>query len=344
MLEEGPSRKGLKRESRLGSSLVLQTPSVLTRFALRTLCLISELRPSFFPMRIVDSHVHFYPEEVSADPVKWGNEYREPWWISCVAPVGRRSIQGWATSAVLLRDMDRAGIEKCVLQGWYWENQETCDLQNRWLSDLITEYPDRLLAFAAVQPRAKQAALDSLERALDAGFCGIGELFPQVQGFACDDTYFGRILQIAADRRAPVNLHVTDPVAPTTAATRSTPLENFIRLAKDFPTTKLVLAHWGGGLPFYELNLQLHQALRNVNYDSAASSLLYEKRVFRQVIDLVGADRVLYGSDYPLLLYPREQREPDFKRFLNEVVTAGLSFEEQEKVLGENLLRLVGRD
>jgi predicted TIM-barrel fold metal-dependent hydrolase len=59
---------------------------------------------------------------------------------------------------------------------------------------------------------------------------------------------------------------------------------------------------------------------------------------------LVGVDRVLYGSDYPLLLYPREQREPDFKRFLNDVVTAGLSVEEQEKVLGKNLLRLVGHD
>jgi uncharacterized protein len=295
-------------------------------------------------MRIIDSHVHFYPDEVSADPVRWGTEHREPWWISCVAPVGRRSIQGWASSAVLLRDMDRAGIEKCVLLGWYWENQETCDLQNRWVRDLITGHPDRLLAFAAVQPRGKQVALDSLERALDGGFCGIGELFPQGQGFAYDDSYFARVLQIAAERSAPVNLHVTDPLIATTAATLGTPLQNFVHLAKDFPTTKLILAHWGGGLPFYELNPQLHQTLRNVTYDCAASPLLYDKRVFRQVIDLVGVDRVLYGSDYPLLVYPREQREPDFKRFLNEVVTVDLSVEEQEKVLGKNLLRLVGRD
>jgi microsomal dipeptidase-like Zn-dependent dipeptidase len=43
-----------------------------------------------------------------------------------------------------------------------------------------------------------------------------------------------------------------------------------------------------------------------------------------------------------LLLYPREQRVPEFKRFLNDLVTAGLTIEEQEKVLGENFLRLVG--
>jgi predicted TIM-barrel fold metal-dependent hydrolase len=293
-------------------------------------------------MRIVDSHVHFYPEEVSDDPANWGAEHREPWWTSCVAPAGRRSIQGWATSAVLLRDMDRAGIEKCVLLGWYWENQETCDLQNGWFSNLIKAHPERLLAFATVQPKAKQAALDSLERALDAGFCGIGELFPQVQGFAYKDPYFVRVLQIAVERDLPVNLHVTDPLVPSTAVTRLTPLENFVQLAKDFPTAKLILAHWGGGLPFHELNPHLHGILRNVSYDCAASSLLYDKRVFRQVIDLVGIDRVLYGSDYPLLLYPREQRVPEFKRFLNDVV-AGLTIEEQEKILGKNLLRLVGR-
>ncbi|HYZ73813.1 MAG TPA: amidohydrolase family protein [Chthoniobacterales bacterium] len=295
-------------------------------------------------MRIVDSHVHFYPEQVSADPVKWGIEHREAWWTSSVAPVGRTSIQGWASAEVMLRDMDRAGIEKCVLLGWYWENQETCDLQNAWFKDLIQAYPDRLLAFATVQPRAKQAALDSLELALDAGFCGIGELFPQAQEFAYDDPYFSRILQIASERGTPVNLHVTDPLIPSKRITRDTPLENFVRLAKDFPAVKLILAHWGGGLPFYELNPRLREILQNVAYDCAASPLLYDKQVFRQVVDLVGADRVLYGSDYPLLLYPREQQAPEFKRFLNHLVTSGLTAEEQEKVLGKNLLRLVGRE
>jgi predicted TIM-barrel fold metal-dependent hydrolase len=294
-------------------------------------------------MRIIDCHVHFYPEEVSADPRKWGTEHREPWWITCAAPVGRRSIQGWATPTVLLRDMDRAGVEKCVLLGWYWENQATCDLQNRWLIDFVQAYPDRLLGFAAVQPGAKQLALDSLERALDSGLCGIGELFPQAQGYAFSDPYFERIIEIAIDRNAPINLHVTDPLIVTTMATKATPLEDFVQLAKRFPAAKLILAHWGGGLPFYELNRQLRTILQNVSYDCAASPLLYSSRIFRQVIDLVGADRVLYGSDYPLLVYPREQTTPEFKRFLNEVVSAGLTAEEQEKVLGENLLRLIGR-
>src|SRR5258708_29936858 len=105
--------------------------------------------------------------------------------------------------------MDRAGIDKCVLMGWYWENQETCGLQNRWFIDLVKAYPDRLLAFAAVQPAAKRSALDALERALDAGLCGIGELFPPAQGFSFDDPYFARVLLIATQLRRLGYLHVT---------------------------------------------------------------------------------------------------------------------------------------
>jgi predicted TIM-barrel fold metal-dependent hydrolase len=186
--------------------------------------------------------------------------------------------------------------------------------------------------------------LEALERALDAGLCGVGELFPQAQGFSFDDPYFARVLQIATERRRPVNLHVTDPLVRTSAIIKPTPLLDFVRLAEEFPTTKLILAHWGGGLPFYELNPRVRRILQNVAYDSAASPLLYDKQIFRQVVDLAGSDRVLYGSDYPLLLYPREQQLPEFKQLLNDVVTAGLTIEEQEKVLSKNLLRLLEND
>jgi uncharacterized protein len=83
--------------------------------------------------------------------------------------------------------------------------------------------------------------------------------------------------------------------------------------------------------------------LRNVWYDTAASPLLYDARVFRQVVDLIGADRILFGSDYPLLLYPRKIREPAFDRFLEEIASAGLTEEEREKILGANFRRLIER-
>jgi uncharacterized protein len=83
--------------------------------------------------------------------------------------------------------------------------------------------------------------------------------------------------------------------------------------------------------------------LRNVWYDTAASPLLYDTRIFRQAVDLIGADRILFGSDYPLLLYPRKIREPALDRFLEEIAGAGLTDQEKEKILGANFRHLMGR-
>jgi len=120
---------------------------------------------------IIDSHVHRYPPGVIADPAEWARAHKEPYWASLVAPDG---LQGWANRDRMLRDMDAAGVEMAVLQGWYWENQESCDEQNRWHARWAKEDPDRFVALASVQPRAGTAAVDGLRRALDDGCVGVG--------------------------------------------------------------------------------------------------------------------------------------------------------------------------
>ena len=57
-------------------------------------------------------------------------------------------------------------------------------------------------------------------------------------------------------------------------------------MAEQHPSLKLILAHWGGGLPFFENNQRLKKRLSNVYYDTSASPLLYASSVFRQVIML----------------------------------------------------------
>ena len=90
--------------------------------------------------------------------------------------------------------------------------------------------------------------------------------------------------------------------------------EQAYRLAQRHPEATLVLAHWGGGLPFYELMPEARETLRNVYYDTAASLYLYDDAIFRQVMSWV-PDKVLLGTDYPLL----SQR-----RFMRHVQQAGL--------------------
>jgi predicted TIM-barrel fold metal-dependent hydrolase len=289
---------------------------------------------------VVDAHIHLYPHEVAANPAAWGDAHGEPAWTACVAPRGRRSIQGWSDPEALVADMDEAGVEACVMLGWYWERQETCDLQNGWYAEWIRRHPTRLLAFAAVQPSAGRTAMDALERALDSGHCGIGELLPSARGPFLDDARWRRVFEIASDRGLPVTLHATDPQAGP-AAGPPTPLGDYILLARAFPRVPIILAHWGGGLALRDFPGLEGTLPDNLYFDTAASPLRHESTVFRSAVDRVGAGRIIFGSDYPLLLYPREERKPGFGRFLGEIAGAGISAEEREAILGSNIRRLL---
>jgi predicted TIM-barrel fold metal-dependent hydrolase len=290
-------------------------------------------------IEVLDAHIHLYSAEAASDPAAWGRARGETAWVDCVAPEGRRSIQGWSDPDTLLRDMDEAGISSCVLQGWYWQRLETCDLQNSWHLGWIRRHPERLIAFAAVQPAAGRRSVEALERALDSGLRGVGEVLPQAQGFSLEDPWWRRMVELAAARRVPITLHATDPEAPPAAGPR-TPLDAYVRMAREYPEAAFILAHYGGGLAFRR-GEGGEPLPNNLYFDTAASPLLYDPGVLRRAVDRVGAERILYGSDYPLLVYPRVSRRPGFVRFLGEIEAAGLSRAEASLVLGANLRRLL---
>ena len=291
--------------------------------------------------QIIDCHIHRYPPEVFTRPMRWAEKWREFYWGKLVTAGGESSLQGWADRDKLLSDMEEAGIAKGVLLGWYWEHWETCLWHNEWQARWLKEDANRFLAFVAVHPEVGWArCLETLEWAYAEGFAGIGEVFPVVQGFSMEDPVWLQIVEWAVAHEWPITMHVTEPVGPAYFGRRESSLAEYFRLASRFPSLQLILAHWGGLLPFYELNRFCREGLKNVYYDTAASSLLYDSRVYRLVVAAVGAEKVLFGSDYPLRVFPREQNEPDFVRMVRQVKEAGLSEEEREAVLFKNARRL----
>jgi hypothetical protein len=102
---------------------------------------------------------------------------------------------------------------------------------------------------------------------------------------------------------------------------------------KSYPELKIICAHWGGGLPFYSLMPEVKKSFKNVFFDSAASPLLYEPEIYRHLTQIAGADKILFGSDYPLI----EQ-----KRALQEVTSLGLPKEAEVLITGGNASQLFG--
>jgi hypothetical protein len=295
----------------------------------------------FLSMPVIDAHVHLYPPELNRDPVGWAARAGEVHWARLCTRARRdgRPVQGFPSVEQLLRDMDAAGVARAVLLGWYWEKPETCAWQNRFYAACVREHPDRLAAFAALHPAAgRTATLAEVRRVRDEGLIGLGELSPHSSGHGIDDPVFGDVLALAAELRLPVNFHVTDQASKNYPGRVETPLADFVRLAREFPRTTFILSHLGGLLPLVDSSAV---SWPNLFYDTAALPLIYPPDVLRRMLDAVDAEKVLFGFDYPLILFPREETGPEFTRFLAQVSEAKLTAAERTALLGGNLERLL---
>ena len=147
---------------------------------------------------------------------------------------------------------------------------------------------------------------------------------------------------MAGELHLPVNLHVTEPHSKNYPGKVETPLGDFVRLAREFPATNFILAHWGARLPLDSALGAAARACENLYYDMAASPLLYDRQIYREMVALVGSDRVLYGSDYPLDLYPQNGLGSHVGAMVEDVLSGGLSEAEMTAVLGGNAANLLG--
>ena len=293
----------------------------------------------------IDAHTHCYPECIwsnGADPVAWGRAHGEPLWANMVAAHGKKaSLQGFVSPEQMCRDMDEAEISHALLLGWYWESPQTCRWHNRAMAQWIERNPGRFSAFAALQIRGNSRVKEDLEDALSLGFKGIGEVFPKAQGFSMRDPAWFAALEWAQDHHWPVNLHVEEPVGRPHAGRAYPLLDDYQFIAKRFDKVCFIFAHWGGGLPFYELNPAVKADLSNVLYDTAASPFLYDNAVFPHVLDIVGSERILFGTDYPLRLYPQKNSPPKMAPFA-EIASSKMTAPQAALVMGENAKNLLG--
>jgi hypothetical protein len=196
----------------------------------------------------------------------------------------------------------------------------------------VRRFPGRIIGLAVVQPRAGREAARELERALDAGLRGLGEVMPDGQGFSLEDQALLRPLTGLLEERAlPFLTHASEPVGHLYRGKGCTLPQQVVALAQHFPGLRIICGHWGGGLVFYELMPEVAQALRNVYYDTAASPYLYRWRIVPLAVEAVGAHKILMGSDFPLIR-PRT--------YLMHLAQLPLEEEARAAILGGNAMGL----
>ncbi len=232
--------------------------------------------------------------------------------------------------------MDRNGVDGAFALGFGWSDPSLCRMHNDYLIDVQRRHPGRFACFASIQPRAGAGAIAELSRVLGAGLRGVGEVMPHGQGYRLDEwSVIDPIVEALVALGRPMVVHVSEPIGHAYPGKGDVSPVAAWALARRHPALRAIFAHWGGGLPFYELMPEVVADLRQVSYDSAATTYLYRFEIFKIVAEISGADRILFGTDFPLL------RQGPFLRRVREL---GLPPAALEGILGNNAVRLIGNE
>lgn len=275
---------------------------------------------------IIDFHTHVFPDEVRANRAEFLE--RESWFGTLYADPKHKL----ASAEDVVASMEAAGVDRTVVLGFPWRDGGLCREHNSYILDAVQRYPDKLIGFAIVQPLAAGDAKE-LDRCLSGGLMGLGEVGPDSQRYDIEAKWvLADSVEVLLHHDRPLLTHSSEPMGHDYAGKGTITPPRLLKLASNFPDLKIVLAHWGGGLPFYELMPEVRETLRNVYYDSAASTYLYDFDIFPIAARLVGTERILWGTDFPLLSQAK---------FLKRVRSSGLSEEQLTAVLGGNAARLL---
>jgi len=277
---------------------------------------------------VIDFHTHIFPQYFREK--RDGFFPQEP----AFEALYRSAISRLASREELLQTMEEQGIQRSVIFGFPWERAEHFQRHNDYIIESVQRHPDKLSGFCCFSPLSPHAPSE-VKRCLDAGLAGIGELAVYPSGFSRDiirNLY--EVMEICAEFNVPVLFHTNEPVGHVYPGKTPVRLSEIYDLLKQHPSNKIVLAHWGGGLFFYSLmKKEVRDVLKNVWFDTAASPYLYIPEVYRIAGELLGFEKILFGSDYPLL-------KPD--KYFREMAEAGMSSEALGMVKGENAARLLG--
>ena len=278
---------------------------------------------------VIDIHTHIFPPDV--------RDHRD-------AYIGRdatfRELYSdpkarIATAEDLLASMDEAGVEIGVALGFAWADAELCQQHNEYLLEAAAKSSGRILPFCTIQPSDKDSR-DVIKALAIGGARGLGELRPASQGYTLIDSSEADLLGWAADAYdLPLLFHSTEPVGHPYAGKAGLPLEQLGRFVNDFPGATVIAAHWGGGLPFYALMPEVKSSLHMTYFDTAATGFLYSPEIYRIGIELAGAERILFGSDFPLVSQ---------QKALEQMRAAPMPGDARELIEGENARKLLRLD
>ena len=277
---------------------------------------------------IIDFHTHIFPPEVRDN--REGYIARDPTFAAMYANPKAKI----ATGEELLASMDAAGVDVSVALGFAWREHELCIRHNDYLLAAAAKSNGRILPFCTVNmARAEAEAAGEIARCAKSGAKGLGELRPESQAWDLNGEPGARLAALAKEHQFVLLFHVTEVGGHEYAGKEGLQLGAFYRFAMEHHDLPVVGAHFAGGLPFAMPDAP--QVSLSASADTAARRFLYPETSYRDLIARWGVERLVLGSDFPLVSQ---------KAHIEEVRWNITGEREQGLVLGENAARLLRLD
>lgn len=229
--------------------------------------------------------------------------------------------------------MRESGIDYAVAMGFPWEKDKYCEKQNLYLSSAKNASGGKIIPFGSIPLNDKFQIDGWANNIKELGLAGIGEIAFYKEGLTMRNAdILEEIFSASVKYSLPVCIHISEPVGKDYIGKHSTDLTVLYSILKSFPNAVIILAHWGGGLLFYELEEEVQSVLKHVYYDTAASPYLYREDIFEIAVKITGSRKILFGSDFPLI---------NFKRYLDSIDKIIKNEDDKKNIRGENAARIL---
>ncbi|MCP8319574.1 MAG: amidohydrolase [archaeon] len=222
--------------------------------------------------------------------------------------------------------MKRTQVDVSIVQ-IYANSPEKVRLLNDWGADVAKRERPRIYCFGTIHPDMNSPS-DELERIAQTGLKGV-KFQPTAQRFHPDEPRLFKIYEKMVELKLPALFHAGDERKPIDLI--YAPPKSFVEVLSSFPEFTVILAHLGG----YKMWEQVDSVLdfKNVYFDTSATNSELDESRLKRMIELLGIDRVMYGSDFPWF---------DWRQELEGIKKVSISEEDKKKILWENASRILG--
>ena len=258
-------------------------------------------------MRIFDAHCHIYPAIIAQKAAAATAKFYEGLGITLDGTVQTLFSHSGEITMHLVQSVATTQLQVHSV--------------NNFIAREVAQFPDRLYGFGTLH---QESSSEDIRQILDLGLHGV-KLHPDIQRFELDDPRIFALCEELEANDLTLLIHTGDDRFDFSNPNRLIPL------LRAFPKLKVIGAHFGGHTMWQEAARQLAGNYENLWVDCSSSFSALNKEEARDLIHAYGADRVLFGTDYPMWS-PKEE--------LKVFRSLELDPQEEQAILWDNAARL----